>query len=210
MIENLAYKLCESRHRWLIVTAVTFVIALASILPQVDQLIAERSERAELKEQLAQAQRISASLPDYEVRVADTSGELAELRDREVDEERLTNLRSWLVNAARESGCQVRRIDISAADSRPWLEEDSPIEEPAKNGRKEKTPFDLQTRSVAFSVTGSNNDVLGLLRAIDADARLKHTQAMDLKPASRSARELQLDLTLKYFALVRPEAPGRS
>ncbi len=205
MIENLAQKLCESRHRWLIVTAVTFVIALASVLPQVDQFFAERSERTQLEEQLAQAQATTASLSTYEKRLAEKSGELARLRDREVDEDQQADLRSWLVNAARTAGCQVRRIDMAAPNSRPWMTDDDPIKTPEKNAKQTKTPFELQTRPVVFSVTGSTTDVLGLLKTIDTDGRLKHTQAMDLKPTSRNARELQLDLTLWYFALVRSE-----
>lgn len=205
MSANPLERLCESRHRWLIVTGITLVIGLASILPQVDQLLAERSERAELQEQLAQAVETTKRLPLYEERVAEKTAELEALRSREVDENQLAELRSWLVAAARESGCQVRRIDFATPATRPWKKDDNPTDTPSgkpKSGAR--SPFDLQTRPINFSVTGTTAEVLALLRAIDTNQRLKHTHTLDLKPTSRNNQELQLDLSLWYFALIKP------
>lgn len=203
MNENPIERLCNSPQRWLIVTGVTFVIALVSVLPQVDQLLAERSERAELQEQIAQAAETAERLPVYEARVAEKNQELLGLRAQEVDESQLATLRSWLVGAARQSGCQVRRIDFAAATSRSWTNNDNPLETPSKPAAANSTPFQLQTRSVVFSVTGTTGEVLTLLRSIDSDPRLKNAHSLDLKPTNRSARELQLDLNLWYFALVK-------
>ena len=55
MVETLAENFCTSRHRWLIVTGLTLGIALATVLPQVDEYLAIRSERADLDEHLLQA-----------------------------------------------------------------------------------------------------------------------------------------------------------
>ncbi len=204
MIEKLAERLAQSKHRWLIVTGVTFLIALASALPQVDLLLAERSERAVLQDELAQAEATATRLPTYELKLAEKQEELDRLRKLVVDESQLGALRTWLVEAARQSGCQVRRIDLAAPTKRPWNESDNPLDPPAAGKvDSQKTPFELETRAVAFSVTGSSNEVLALLKAIDADTRLKHANTIELKPTNRSDHELQLDLTLWYFALVR-------
>lgn len=204
MIRDLAEKLAASRQRWLIVTGVSFVLALATALPQVDYLIAARSEHDGLERELAMAQATAKRLPDYEKTVAEKSSELERLRQRSVGEEQLATLRSWLVNAARQSGCQVRRIDLSPASARPWTEKDSPVgPAPATATKDTSAPFQLQTRTVTFSVTGSSAEVLALLKTIDADNRLKHASSVDLKPTNRGSNELQLDLTLWYFALAR-------
>lgn len=205
MIENLVEKLAQSPRRWLIVTGVTFVIALASILPQVDLLLAERSERAELLEQLAQANETSQRLPLYEQRISEKASELAGLRDREIDDDEIAELRSWLVDAARQAGCRVRRIELSAPNARPWTEDDYPLIQPSNAQAKKNTPFQLQTRPVTFSVTGSSDEVMALLRTIDDDIRLKHTRTFDLKPVGRKSNELQLDLTLWFFALAKSQ-----
>ncbi|MEN0109198.1 MAG: hypothetical protein AAF805_00600 [Planctomycetota bacterium] len=204
MIEELAERFRGSPHRWLIVTGVTLVAALTTVLPQVDQLLAERSELAELRAQLADAQQTAERLDEYESAVAERTERLEALRRREVDEAQLAELRSWLVSAAREAGCQVRRIDLSAPTSRPWGFDDHPLATPDKKRKQPPTPFHLETRGVAFSVTGSTAELRALLKAIDADQRLKHANAVAMKPESRNQRSLQLDLNLWYFALVRP------
>lgn len=206
MVEKLAERFAYSPHRWLIVTAVTLVIALATSLPQVDQLFAERSERAELEAQLAHAVKTAARLPEYERRMSEEQQKLQELRKRQVDEAGVTDLRSWLVNAARNAGCQIRKIDLASATRRPWLADDHPLDTPTKQDSKGKglTPFVLETRSVSFSVTGTASEVFALLKAIDADQRLLHTHSVELRPVARNTDDLQLDLSLKYFALVRP------
>ncbi|QDT68583.1 hypothetical protein MalM25_15060 [Planctomycetes bacterium MalM25] len=201
MIENLAEKLSQNPRRWLIVTGVTFVLALAIVLPQVDHLIAERSERAELLEQLAQANETAKRLPLYEQRIAEKASELAGLRDREIDDDEVAELRTWLVDAARQAGCRVRRIELSNPNERSWTDDDHPLSTPTPAKSNAKTPFRLRTRPVAFSVTGSSDEVMALLRTIDEDTRLKHTRTLDLKPVGRKTNELQLDLTLWFFAL---------
>lgn len=201
MNESTLERLCTSRHRWLIVTGVTFLIALVSVLPQVDQLLAERTERAELLEQLAQANRTAEELPLYEQRVAEKTAELQQLRELEVDEADLTTLRSWLVDIARQAGCQVRRIDLSAPNTRAWTKDGNPLETTKKTTKDAATPFELRTRSVTFSVTGTTLEVRALLKTLDKDRRLKHAHAVAMKPQSRNRNELQLDLTLWYFAL---------
>lgn len=204
MIEKLTEKLAQSKHRWIIVTAVTLLIALLSALPQVDLLLSERSERKRLQEELTQAEATATRVPSYEKKLSEKQEQLGGLRQLVVDESQLGALRTWLVEAARQSGCRVRRIDLAAPTSRPWSEKDNPLAPtPAGAAGSQKTVFQLQTRNVAFSVTGSSTEVFALLKAIDADTRLKHANTIELRPTNQGDHELQLDLTLWYFALVR-------
>ena len=204
MIENLAERLAQSKHRWLIVTGVTLLIGLVSALPQVDLLLAERSERTSLQEELTQAEATAARLPDYERKLAEKQEQLGRLRQLVVDEPQLGALRTWLVEAARQSGCRVRRIDLAAPTSKPWNGNDNPLTPVAAGtATNQKTLFQLQTRTVTLGVTGSSTEVFALLKAIDIDTRLKHANTIELKPTNESDHELQLDVTLWYFALVR-------
>ena len=204
MIENLAERLVQSKHRWLIVTGVTLLIGLVSALPQVDLLLAERSERTGLQAELTQAEATAARLPDYERKLVEKKEQLSRLRQLVVDESQLGGLRTWLVEAARQSGCRVRRIDLAAPTTKPWSGNDNPLTPIAVGPTaNQKTLFQLQTRTVTLGVTGSSTEVFALLKAIDADTRLKHANAIELKPTNQGEHELQLDVTLWYFALVR-------
>lgn len=202
MIESLIERFATSPRRWLIVTAATFVLALLTVLPQTDELLAARTEHAELREQKEDAAKTAATLPDYEFRVGELEQRLAELRDVEVDADRVAELRSWLVAAAREAGCQVRRIDLAGTTSRPWTVDDSPLNPSAKSPAKsDLTPFELQTLPVSLSVTGQALEIHNLLKTLDEDARVKFASTVELRPVGRKRTELQLDLSLKYFAL---------
>jgi hypothetical protein len=202
--ENLLEKLCTSPKRWLIVTGVTLLIALASVLPQVDVLIGARSERAVLEGQIERASRTADMLAKYEVRSAEKQAELEVLRRQEVDETRVADLRTWVVAAVRQAGCQVRRLDLGAPARRDWAAKDNPLDDTKRQlAPNERTPFQLETRTVALSVTGGSGEVRALLKAIDADPRAKHTQQLELRPVGGSGSQLQLDLTLRYFALVK-------
>lgn len=204
MITNFLESLAESPHRRLIVIIVTFGTSLATVLPQVDLYLASRTERTELEEQIARASETVEQLPDREARAAEKSAEMKRMHDRQVDESRVTGLRSWLVDTARGSGCQVRRINIQPTKERRWAHDDDATGQAPPLTTASLTSFDLQTHRVVLSVTGTSDEVRELLKAIDADQRLKHVQSIRLKPESRR-RKLELELILQYFALVRHE-----
>ncbi len=206
MNENPLERICNGPHRWLIVTGVTFLIALLTILPQADVLLAARAERADLEEHRESATETVAVLPQYEALVQEKENELATLTQREVDEEHITEFRRWLVEAARQAGCQVRRVDLATPQHRRWALKDSPLAEaPKKLAPQDASPFDLETRSVTLSVTGTTPEIHALLRTLDADRRVKHTNSISLRPTGRSRTQIQLDLNLWYFALAPPK-----
>jgi hypothetical protein len=203
MSESYVEQLAGSRYRWLIVTSITLGIALATLLPQVDHYIASRSERAELEEQIARATEMAESLQEYETKVAEKSAMLTGYRNRLVDETRVTALRNWLVDAARDSGCQVRKIDIGAPDQRAWRLDDQSLDfSPNTVNEKNEGLFNLQKRRVMLSISGSSDEIRSLLKVIDADNRLAHPHTIELRPSPRQ-RNVQLDLILWYYALVR-------
>ena len=202
MIDNPLQRLCENPKRWLIVTGVTFVIALLTVLPQVDEVLAARAERSELRDRMEEATRAAETLPSYEGRVRKVLAELRGLREREVREDQVSELRKWLVDAARESGCQVRRIHFAEPKRRQWRVGDHPLAEVKENDtRGQTTPFNLETRAVSLSVTGASHEVQALMRTLDRDERVKHAQMIDLRATGRGSSQLKLELSLIYFGL---------
>lgn len=202
MNETPIERVCNSPHRWLIVTGVTFLIALLTILPQADVLLAARTERADLEEHKDNAAKTAGTLPQYESQVLEQEAKLATLTKQEVDEEHITEFRRWLVEAARQAGCQVRRVNLANPTRRRWATKDSPLAEAKKRlPAKDASPFDLETRSVSLSITGTTPEIQALLRTLDGDPRIKHTNGITLRPSGRNRKQLQLDLDLWYFAL---------
>src|SRR5215213_7149233 len=131
MNDSLIRKFCESRHRWLIVATATGLLALAALLPMVDDFFDKRTSRSELSESLAAARVTAESLPVYEKQTAAVGKELEALEVRTIDDESVARFRSRLVDVVRDSGCQIRRIEVGAPTRRPWKENDEALSEVA-------------------------------------------------------------------------------
>ncbi len=206
MNETLIGKLCAGPQRWLYVAVITLVIAVVSLLPQVDEYFNARTERAELLDQLDNSSRIVTQLPKYEALATEKESQLDALKQIEVERDQTPQLRSWLVTQAREAGCQVRRIDFNASTRQSWNDKTDPLKISLKKPSEAKGIFDLEKHPVVLTVTGSPQEINSLLRSLDDDQRVKHTKSIELKPVGRGKSSIQLDLTLWYYSLVKTTA----
>src|SRR5690349_14825458 len=126
MNDTLIRKFCESQRRWLIVATTTVLLALATVWPAVDDYFDKQTSRSGLTEDLVRARQTAETLPAFEKRVAAVRTELEDLEVRTVDDGSLARFRSQLVDLVRDSGCQIRRIEVGAPTRRPWKVGDRP------------------------------------------------------------------------------------
>jgi hypothetical protein len=204
MIEQTLRSFCESRRRWLIVIAGTFVVALVLILPLADLYFAERNAKTELSTELADTHQVVDSIADSEARLAAKTAELKTYEARVVDEQSLPALRTRLVELARDTGCSLRRLNVGNASMRPWHEADDPTTSDTKAKSAEHTTgFNLEWRPVTVSVTGSNANLCSLLERMEADHMFMHTKNFEMHPDGEGRKNLNLDLELWYFNLAR-------
>ena len=197
-------KFCESTHRKLIVVIVTTLVGLVVLTPLVDEYFNNKESRRALTEELGLAQETAKRLPAFEKRVAKLAEEIGRFEKRSVSQDSLSQYRSRLVEMIRDSGCQVRRIDVSAPTLRPWLENDNPLKKPTPgNATAKHTPFVLERRDVALSVDGTMENIRGLLDKIHEDDTFAYPQQMKLRAAGRRGGSVALDLELRLFALSR-------
>jgi hypothetical protein len=204
MNDSLIRKFCESRHRWLIVATLTGLVALAVLLPMVDDFFDKRSSRSELSEQLAAARQTAESLPQLEKQAAAVKQDLEALETRTVDEAALARYRSRLVDLVRESGCQIRRIEVGAPHNRPWKNNDKALNEITPAGAD--TPFSLERRPVTLSVDGAMSAVQDLLAKLEKERTLSHPHRMQLQSVSGTGETVTFELELWLFALSRTAA----
>jgi hypothetical protein len=204
MNDSLIRKFCESRHRWLIVATLTGLVALAVLLPMVDDFFDKRSSRSELTDQLEAARQTAESLPQLEKQSAAVKKDLEALETRTVDEAALARYRSRLVDLVRESGCQIRRIEVGAPHKRPWKNNDKALNEIPPAGAD--TPFSLERRPVTLSVDGAMSAVQDLLAKLEKERTLSHPHRMQLQSVSGTGETVTLELELWLFALSRTAA----
>jgi hypothetical protein len=202
MIRQTFHSLCQSRYRWVIVTAGTFVVGLVLVVPLVDVYRAEYSEKKALLAEVRAASHIASKLGQYESRVQDRVAELDALEARAVDDERLPALRDRLVELARQTGCSLRRLNVGEPMSRPWYSDDSPTEVRVDAKRREtQTNFTLQGRPITISVSGTVSDLRNFLTKVKADDMLVYTKSFEIYPSSVARKSLTLDMDLWYFSL---------
>ena len=204
MIEQTLRNFCESRHRWLIVIAGTFAVGLVLVIPLVDAYCAGRNEKEALLAELDSARQVAAKLSETESRVAAELAQLKVFEARTTDEDSLPVLRGKLVDLAKETGCNIRRLSVGAASSRPWIPGDDPINPVASSKPSETSPaFTLEWRPVSISLSGSSASLRTLLERIAAAGMLMHAKSLEMYPSSPTRQSLSLDMEIWYFTLVR-------
>jgi hypothetical protein len=205
MNDSLIRKFCESSRRWPIVATATVLLALVTVVPLVDDCFNKRSSRNDLADKLALARRTAEELPKYEAQAKTLAAELEALDVRAVDEAELAEFRSRLVDLVRDSGCQIRRLDIAAPAIRPWKAGDKPFDD-QPTGVGAPTPFTLERRSVILAVDGSMTAVKDLMLRLEQEQKLSHPRRMHLQGAAADSETVTLELELWLFALGRSAA----
>jgi hypothetical protein len=205
MNEQAVRKICESRHRPLIVIAGTFVAGLLLVLPIVDVYYAGRNEKSALETELDSAREIAAN-KSLEGRAAEKLAQLAAFEARTVDDESVPALRSKLMELAKETGCNIRRLNVGVASSRPWMVDDDPAVpklDAKVNQVETPTGFVLEWRPVTLSLSGTSTNLRALLERIASSNMLMHTKSLEMCPPSANRQSLTLDMELWYFTLAR-------
>ncbi len=207
MNESPVRRFCESTHRKLIVAIVSTLVGLVVLIPLVDDYFDKEESRRALAEELDQARQTAESLPAYEERVTAITQEIGEYEVRSVSQKSISQYRSKLVELIRTSDCKVRRLEVSAPTSRPWLENDNPLLKPVTKGSKvKKTPFLLVRRSVALTVDGTMDNISGLLEKLHQEKTFAYPRRLDLHGVGHHGGAVAVELELWLFALERQGA----
>jgi hypothetical protein len=206
MIEPALRRFCESRHRKLIVIAVTFVVGLVLIMPLVDVLRAGRDEKEGLLAELDSARNVAAEMKEFETRVLEKITQLKVFEARTVDDESMPALRGKLVDLAKETGCSIRRLNVGGSTSRAWKPGENPFAQiPDRKPSDAVTgpSFQLECRPVTISLTGTGASLRGMVERVAASGMLMHTKSLEMYPSSPNRQNLTLDMELWYYTLVR-------
>lgn len=204
-MDDIIVKFCEDRRSWLVVIAGTLTLGLVLVLPQVDEYVAVCVEQADLAEKLAAAKQSAEQLPGFEIRRAEQVEVIAERLRRTLNEQNEPDFRNDLVMMVRESGCQLRRLNVGTAVSRDWGEGDDPLET-TFDKKLAATGFKLERRQVSLSLVGPSSNVRRLIEQLEQQDKQGHVQSLDLKPDRGDGRRAELSLELLYFTLARPSA----
>ncbi len=204
MNDSIVRKFCESPRRSLIVTIVTILLGLVVLAPLVDDYFDNREAFAVLEGELVTARQEAEQLPQLQETANKVEAQLELQESRCVTEKNLSDYRSRLVELVRESGCQIRRLELSAPILAPWNEGDNPIEGKRVTGSaSEKTPFVIEHRNVNLSVNGRTAGIYDLLEKLQHDTKVTYPEKVEIISDGQNGEELMLELELWLFALTR-------
>lgn len=204
-MDDAIVKFCEDRRSWLVVIAGTLAVVLVLVLPQVDEYVAVCREKTEIAKELTLAEEAARLLPGHEKRYAEQSEVLAEQLATTLTEENEADYRNGLVKLVRDSGCQLRRLNVGSATVRDWGQDDDPLEK-SYNKKLKPTGYKLERRQVSLSLTGPTVSVRKLIERLEQQDKQVHLQTMDLKPDAGNGRRVELTMELWYFTLIRAAA----
>src|SRR3954451_3712169 len=199
MIEPALRKFCESRHRKLIVIAGTFVVGLVLIMPLVDLIRAGRDEKEGLLAELDSARNVAAEMKEFEGRVAEKITQAKGFEARTVDDESMPALRGKLVDLAKETGCSIRRLNVSATGTRAWKPGESPFAQTSDKRPADAAAgpsFQLEWRPVSISLSGTSASLRSMVERVATSGMLMHTKSLEMYPSSPTRQNLTLDMEL--------------
>ncbi len=206
MIEQALRKFCESSYRKLIVIGVTFIVGLVLIMPLVDAIRAGHDEKENLLVELDSARNVAAEIKGFETRVAEKITQLKSLEDRTVNEDTMPALRSALVDIAKETDCNIRRLNVGTATSRSWKTGENLFVPPTETKTAEATAgpkFQLEWRPVSVSLSGTSASLKNMIERVAASKKLMHIKSLEMYPSSPNRQTLTLDMEIWYFTLAR-------
>jgi len=206
MIEQTLRRFCEFKHRKLIVIAGTFIVGLVLVMPLVDLIRAGRDEQENLLVELDSARNVAAELQAFESRVAEKTAQLKTFEARTVDEESLPNLRTKLVDLAKETGCSIRKLSVGGVSSRAWHPGENPFAQ--TNDKKPadaagKPTVQLEWRPVSISLSGTSASLKSMVERVAASGMLMHTKSLEMYPSSPTRQALTLEMEIWYYTLAR-------
>jgi hypothetical protein len=204
MIEQLLRRFCESKRRKLIVTGGTFVVGLLLVMPLVDGIRAGRDEKEALLTEIDSAQLVVTGLETFEKRVNEKLAQLKTLEGRTVDDASLANLRSQLMDVAKQTSCNIRRLNVGSVASRPWHPGQNPVA--AVQDKKPAEPasnFMLEWRPINISLSGSSAGLRSMVEKIADSKMFLHIKNLEMFPSSPKREATTLDMEIWYFTLAR-------
>lgn len=201
-MDSLIVTFCEDRRSWLIVIAGTLGLCLVLVLPAVDEYLAVSVEKSDIADQLALAEESAQLLDGFEQRRAEQELVVADQLAKTLNEDNEAEYRDTIVKMVRETGCQLRRIQIAKPTFRDWGDGDTPLEGTLGKGIQ-PTGFKLERRQIMLSLAGPSASVRQLIESFEKQEMQVHVQAIDLRPQG-DGRRVELSMELWYFTLKRP------
>ena len=207
MIETALRRFVEHPARHWAIIILILGIGFTVVLPIADEHSNSRQDRAHLEELVAKMRREVADLEEVRRKANEKRERLSELEALAVAADQVPLFRQEVVDWARKSGCQVRRIRLEPPKSQRWQKGDTLSESTAAKRKRVDSPYVLQTQPLSVSVSGTLSKVKSLLSELHSSDRLIQCGNLLVNPSRDNRKEVVLNVELMLFDLTRAETP---
>ncbi len=201
MIERLLRECLEGPHRRRIVITLSLALGFFLVWPSVDSLLALREQRAQMQAELEEIVREVARRGQWEQQATERRAALERLEAACMPPERLSVFRGEVVDLARQTSCQIRRINAGESRQRPWKKGDNPLASETLAPAEPKTRFQLRSHVLSMAVSGKLPNVREFLGKLLKLNTLLYGSQFTLRPVEGNESETLLELECILFDL---------
>jgi len=150
-------------------------------------------------------------LPQLQRLFGEKKRELEALEAKALTPKEVENLYGTLQQLIRETGCQMRRLDISDPTSRAWFTQDSPTRRNQVGGTPStETAFQLVSRTAVLRMEGTMPNVYQFLARVNQLERFIHAKQVRLERSQRNENTTELEMQFELYDLARKAQPKAS
>jgi Tfp pilus assembly protein PilO len=201
----LRWILRHEKRRWIVITA-TFLTGVLIGLPAVEEYMAAGARMRDAQEKLTEAKRQLQHLPELKRLFDARKQELQGLEAKAVTPQEIANLHATLQQLIRETGCEMRRLDIGEPSTRAWMSSDSPTRRGKVGALGQETPFQLVSRTAVLRMEGTMTNLYRFLARVSQLDRFIHTRQVRLDRSQRNEEVTELEMQFELFDLVRKKS----
>lgn len=207
MIDPLLRRFLSYKKRKEAVIIGTILAGLVVVWPATEEYIAARKRTHEAELKLEEAEHAIAKLPRFKQMHERKMQELDVVSGRMVSGDTARELQGELMELGRATGCTVLRAQLADPIARKWNMNDHPVFGEKIKNKGAETPFQLETRQLALSITGPMSNLYRFLEGVNKIDKVMHAGSMSIKGGSESfgSNDVEesgtLDMTLMLFNL---------
>ena len=195
----------HEKRVWIVIT-LTFLTGLVLTLPAVEEYSAAATRVANAREKLAEVNRQLDNLPQLQRLFTDKEREVAKLEAKSITQKEVEHLHSTLQQMIRDSGCEMRTLNIGDPTSRTWMSNDSPTKRFSVGNPGQETPFQLVSRTAVLKMEGAMPNVYHFLARVNQLERFIHAKQIRLERSPRNETSTELEMNFELFDLVKKKS----
>jgi hypothetical protein len=193
---------------WIVIFG-SLAVGLGVTWPIAENYFGLCSQARELEGELAESRLAESSIKLLEKQLEERQAALKQLQAACVPPERMSAFRTQVFDIARETGCQVRRMNVGETRHRPWRRGDDPLKtEGAAKPEPTDEPgkYQLRWQETSMAVSGRLTHVRAFLAKLLDMNLLIHAHRFSLQAAEGNETEALLEIECLLYDLQEERA----